>query len=69
MGSCSLLTFYQLQYAQRLLFLQVHRARLLDGREVAVKIQYPGVAEGTVLSSRLKVFLFQNMVNAGYEDS
>jgi predicted unusual protein kinase regulating ubiquinone biosynthesis (AarF/ABC1/UbiB family) len=24
---------------------QVHRARLLDGRQVAVKIQYPGVAE------------------------
>ncbi|WP_405163096.1 AarF/ABC1/UbiB kinase family protein [Nocardia sp. NBC_01499] len=24
---------------------QVHRARLLDGREVAVKIQYPGVAD------------------------
>lgn len=24
---------------------QVHRARLLDGREVAMKVQYPGVAE------------------------
>ena len=25
---------------------QVHSATLLDGREVAVKIQYPGVAKG-----------------------
>lgn len=25
---------------------QVHRATLLDGREVAIKIQYPGVAKG-----------------------
>uniref|UniRef100_A0AC35GDY7 ABC1 atypical kinase-like domain-containing protein n=1 Tax=Panagrolaimus sp. PS1159 TaxID=55785 RepID=A0AC35GDY7_9BILA len=25
---------------------QVHRARALDGREIVVKIQYPGVAEG-----------------------
>lgn len=24
---------------------QVHRARLLDGTEVAMKIQYPGVAD------------------------
>ena len=24
---------------------QVHRAELLDGRRVAVKIQYPGIAE------------------------
>lgn len=26
--------------------LKVHSARLLDGRRVAIKIQYPGVAEG-----------------------
>lgn len=28
-----------------LLLWQVHRARLLDGTEVAMKIQYPGVAD------------------------
>lgn len=27
-------------------FLKVHRATLLDGRKVAIKIQYPGVAHG-----------------------
>ena len=27
------------------LLCQVHRARLLDGTEVAMKIQYPGVAD------------------------
>lgn len=26
--------------------LQVHQATLLDGRKVAVKVQYPGVAQG-----------------------
>ena len=31
---------------------QVHRGRLIDGREVAVKIQYPGIAEA--LESDLK---------------
>src|SRR5260221_3157824 len=36
---------------------QVHRARLADGEEVAVKIQYPGIAR-TIQSDFRNLFLF-----------
>ena len=37
---------------------QVHRARTLDGRDVAVKVQYPGVAEAVETDLRNMAMLF-----------
>lgn len=41
---------------------QVHRAKLLDGRDVAMKIQYPGVAE-SIDSDLLNLKRLVNMTN------
>lgn len=41
----SLLLIPFVPFGARVFLCQVHRARLLDGTEVAMKIQYPGVAD------------------------
>jgi aarF domain-containing kinase len=46
---------------------QVHRATLLDGREVAIKIQYPGVAKGieSDIDNLMSVMKIWNMFPEG----
>lgn len=44
---------------------QVHKATLKDGREVAVKIQYPGVRETISSDISLAKTLFRQMVKSG----
>lgn len=48
---------------------QVHRARLLDGRELAVKVQYPGVADsiGSDLDNLATLFRLTGVVPADYD--
>ena len=46
---------------------QVHRAKLLDGTEVAMKVQYPGVAESIAsdLSNLKRLVTMTNLLPAG----
>lgn len=44
---------------------QVHRARLFDGREVAVKVQYPGIADAIDTDLKLARLALKPLANSG----
>ena len=43
---------------------QVHRARLLDGREVAVKVQYPEIAEALRSDARIAAIVIRTLARS-----